>query len=252
MASARAELDAIGKRVSAEFPQTNGDLRAKVWRYSDPLLDVQGVEWKQVWLAQLAIALTVIVVALNVAILVYARTAVRRSEIAVRTALGASRSRIVGQLFVEAVALSVPPAIVGLAVAQYGLKLTGRGMTVSLGKLGGVPPFWMDTSMQPRIAVFALGLALVVAIIVGVLPALQATGRRIETDLRQLGGATGLRLGRVWTVLIVAQVAFAVAILPPALKSGLQAATDSFTRPTFPVEVMRKSVTRFPARNAPT
>jgi predicted permease len=236
MASARAELDAIGKRVSAEFPQTNGDLRAKVWRYSDPLLDVQGVEWKQVWLAQLAIALTVIVVALNVAILVYARTAVRRSEIAVRTALGASRSRIVGQLFVEAVALSVPPAIVGLAVAQYGLKLTGRGMTVSLGKLGGVPPFWMDTGMQPRIAVFALGLALVVAIIVGVLPALQATGRRIETDLRQLGGATGLRLGRVWTVLIVAQVAFAVAILPPALKSGLQAATESFSRPTFPAK----------------
>ena len=236
MASARAELDAIGKRASVEFPQTNGDLRARVYRYTDPLLDVQGIEWKQVWLFQLAISLTVIIVAMNVAILVYARTAVRRSEIAVRTALGASRARIVGQLLIEAVALSLPPAIVGLAIAEYGLNLAGRGMTVSLGKLGGVPPFWMDTSLQPGAAVFALGLALVVAIIVGVLPALQATGRRIETDLRQLGGATGLRLGRVWTVLIVAQVAFAVAILPPALKSGLQAATGSFTRPTFPAE----------------
>lgn len=236
MASARAELAAIGTRASLEFPQTNGDLRAKVYRYTDPLLDVQGIEWKQVWLFQLAIALTVIIVALNVAILVYARTAVRRSEIAVRTALGASRARIVGQLFIEAVALSLPPALIGLAIAQYGLKLGGRGMTVSLGKLGGVPPFWMDTSLQLGTAGFALGLALVVAIIVGVLPALQATGRRIETDLRQLGGATGLRLGRMWTVLIVAQVAFAVAILPPALKSGLQAATESFSRPTFPAE----------------
>jgi hypothetical protein len=169
-----------------------------------------------------------------VAILVYARTAVRRSEIAVRTALGASRARIVGQLFIEAVALSLPPAIVGLALAQYGLKLSDRGMTVGLSKLGGKPPFWMDTSLQPGTAVFALGLALLVAIIVGVLPALQATGRRIETDLRQLSGATGLRLGRMWTALIVAQVAFAVAILPPALKSGLQAATESFTHPHVP------------------
>ena len=236
MTSARAELAVIGKRAAVEFPQTNGDLLAKVWRYTDPLLDVQGLEWKQVWFAQLAIVLVIIVVALNVAILVYARTAMRRSEIAVRTALGASRARIVGQLFVEAVALSLPPALIGLALAQYGLKLGGRGMTVSLGKLGGVPPFWMDTNMQPGTAAFALGLALVVAIIVGVVPALQATGRRIETDLRQLGGATGLQLGRMWTVLIVAQVAFAVAILPPALKSGLQASTESFTHTTFPAQ----------------
>lgn len=242
MASARAELAAIGKRAAVEFPQTNGDLQAKVWRYTDPLLDIQGIEWKQVWLAQMAIALTVLVVALNVAILVYARTAVRRSEIAVRTALGASRARIVGQLFIEAVALSLPPAIVGLALAQYGLKLSDRGMTVGLSKLGGKPPFWMDSSLQPGTAVFALGLALLVAIIVGVLPALQATGRRIETDLRQLSGATGLRLGRMWTALIVAQVAFAVAILPPALKSGLQAATESFTHPTFQAQEFRSGI----------
>jgi predicted permease len=242
MAAARAELAAIGQRTAVEFPQMNGDLLPKVWRYTDPLLDVQGVEWKQVWLGQLTIALMVIVVALNVAILVYARTAVRRSEIAVRTALGASRARIVGQLFAEAVALSLPPAIAGIALAQYGLKLTGRGLTVGISKLGGTPPFWMDTSIQPGTALFAVGLALLVAVIVGVLPGLQATGRRIETDLRQLGGATGLRLGRVWTALIVAQVAFAVAILPPALKSGLQAATGSFTHTTFPAEDFRSAI----------
>jgi predicted permease len=236
MASARAELAAIGQRAAVEFPQTNADLQAKVWKYTDPLLDVQGLEWKQVWPAQVVIALAVLVVALNVAVLVYARTAVRRSEIAVRTALGATRGRIVGQLFVEAVALSLPPALVGLALAQYGLKLGGRGMTVGLGKLRGVAPFWMDTSLQAGMVVFALGLALLVAIVVGVVPALQATGRRIETDLRQLGGAAGFQLGKVWTALIVAQVAVAVAILPPALKSGLGEATESFTHPSYPAK----------------
>jgi predicted permease len=234
MESARAELSAIGKRAAVEFPHTNGPLQAKVWPYTAPLLDVQGMQWKSLWPAQLTIAMTVIIAALNVAILVYARTAVRRLELAVRTALGASRLRIVGQLCVEAVALSLPPAIIGLALAQYGVRLAARGMTVGLSKLGGVPPFWSDTSVQASTAVFAFGLALVVAIIVGVLPALRATGARIETDLRQLGGAAGVQLGSVWTVLVVAQVAFAVAILPPALKNGLQAATESFTRPTYP------------------
>ena len=242
MASARAELEAIGRRAAVEFPQTNADLQAKVWRYTDPLLDVQGIEVKQLWLAKMAIALTVIIVAFNVAILVYARTAIRRSEIAVRTALGASRARIVAQLFVEAVALSLPPAIARLAIAEYGMKLIGRGMTVGLSKLGGTPPFWMDTSLRPETAMLALGLALVVAIIVGVMPALHATGRRIEADLRQLGGGTGSQLGRVWTVLIVGQVAFAVAILPPALKSGLQAATDSFSHTTFPAQEFHRAI----------
>jgi predicted permease len=242
MTTARAELAAIGQRIALEFPQTNGDLLPKVWRYTDPLLDVQGVEWNQVWLVQMAIALTVIIVAVNVAILVYARTAVRRSEIAVRTALGASRARIVGQLFVEAVALSLPPAIAGIALAQYGLEIVGRGMTVGISKLGGTPPFWMDTSIHMGTALFALSLALIVAMIVGVLPALQATGRRIELDLRQLGGATGLRLGGTWTALVVAQVAFAVAILPLALKSGLQAATGSFTHTTFPAGEFRSGI----------
>ena len=70
-------------------------------------------------MGQLMVTLVLIVVALNVAILLYARTATRRGEIAVRTALGASRGRIVTQLFVEALVLSLVPALLGLALGQY-------------------------------------------------------------------------------------------------------------------------------------
>ena len=65
--------------------------------------------------------------------------------------------------------------------------------------------------------IYALGLAGVAAVIVGVLPGLKTTGVRLEVNLRALGGGTGLRLGPMWTSLIVAQVAVAVAILPVAL-----------------------------------
>ena len=64
---------------------------------------------------------------------------------------------------------------------------------------------------------YALGLAVVAAVIVGVLPGLKTTGVRLDANLRALGGGTGLRLGLMWTSLIVAQVTVAVAILPVAL-----------------------------------
>jgi predicted permease len=234
--SARVELAAIGQRTAAAFPQTNANLRPTIIPYTFPFMGIQahdgGADAMFVWGMQLTISLLAVVVALNVAVLVYARTAARRAEIAVRTALGASRRRIVGQLFIEALALSLPPAVFGIGIAQYGVRLGGRAMQTS-GMFAERAPFWMDNGVQPSTVAYAFALALVVATIVGVLPALQATGRHIESDLRQLSGATGMQLGTMWTVLIVAQVAFAVAILPPALKLGLNEARGAFTKPNY-------------------
>jgi putative ABC transport system permease protein len=236
MESARAELASIGERTAAQFPETNGHLRARVWRYTDPLLDVQGMGPREVWAIHLTISLIVLVVGLNVAILVYARTAVRRSEIVVRTALGASRLRIVGQLFVEALALSLPPAALGIVLAQRGVRLAEQYGVVTSGVTHGRLPFWTDNSVQPATVAYALGLGLIVATIVGVLPALQATRRGIGSSLRQLGGATGMRLGGVWTVLVIAQVAAAIAILPATIGNGFRGSRDAFTRTLFPAE----------------
>ena len=232
MKEAQAELTAIGQRTAAQFPESNGNLRPMVMPYTHSLTDIQGMTTWMVAQQQMMMTLLLLVVALNVAVLVYARTATRQAEIAVRTALGASRRRIVTQLFVEALVLSLCSAALGLAIAQVGVQLGNRIMEQE----GGGTPFWADYSLQPRTVLFTLGIAIVTALIIGVLPALQATGRRLQANLRAMGGGTGARLGKTWTALIVAQVAIAVAALPAAVNMGWGEIRNATTRPTYPTE----------------
>jgi putative ABC transport system permease protein len=251
METAQAELTAIGQRSAVAFPETNANLRPHIMPYTYPLMDIQDVAGWGVVVMQLMVTLVVIVVALNVSILVYARTTVRRGEIAVRTALGASRNRIVSQLFVEALALAFIPAALGLMLAQYGLAL-GTHILEQDGLFNGTAPFWTDYSVRPATIAYTLMAALLVATIVGVLPALQATGRRVEADLRQLSGGTGMRLGKIWTTLVVAQVAFAVAILPAAVKLGFNQIRGALTRPTYAAEEFVTASVTLPLPNADT
>jgi predicted permease len=236
MASAQVELSLLGERAAAAFPQTNATLKPRLLGYTRPLLDIQDMDLGAVVMGQLTVSLVLVVVALNVAILLYARTATRRGEIAVRTALGASRARIVSQLFVEALVLALVPACLGLALAQYGLDLANRLMFLELSLVDGAAPFWLEHGPQPATMLYVLVLVAITAAIAGILPALHATRRRGGADLRQLGGSTGPRLGRIWSALIVTQVAFAVAVLPAAVKIGLNATRWSLTRPNYPVE----------------
>ena len=191
MASAQAELSVIGQRAAAEFPHTNASLKPQVLGYTRPINDTQDGGPGSVVMMQLVVTLVLVVVALNVAILLYARTATRRGEIAVRTALGASRSRIVAQLFVEALVLSLVPALLGLALGQYAVELGNR--IVGLDVMGGDAPFWLEQGPQLSTILYVLGLVVLTAAIAGILPALHATRRRGGADLRQLGGSTGMR-----------------------------------------------------------
>jgi predicted permease len=236
MASAQAELSVIGERAAAAFPQTNATLKPRVLGYTRPILDIQDMGFDAWVMSQLTVSLVLVVVALNVAILLYARTATRRGEIAVRSALGASRARIVSQLFVEALVLALAPACLGLALAQYGLETGNRLMFLELDVVGGPAPFWLERGPQPSTMLYVLVLVVITAAVAGILPALHATRRRGGADLRQLGGSTGPRLGRIWSALIVTQVAFAVAVLPTAIKTGLNQIRGSLTRPSYPVE----------------
>ena len=233
-ASAQVELSVIGQRTASAFPQTNATLKPQVLGYTQPINDVQDASPGSLVMGQLMVTLALMIVALNVAILVYARTATRRGEIAVRTALGASRSRIVGQLFVEALVLSLVPAVLGLALGQYAVDIGNR--IGALDVMGGVAPFWLEHGPQPATMLYVLVLVVITAAIAGILPALHATRRRGGADLRQLGGGTGPRLGRMWSALIVVQVAFAVAVLPAAIKLGLNEIRTSLTRPNYPID----------------
>ncbi|HEV2735824.1 MAG TPA: ABC transporter permease, partial [Longimicrobiaceae bacterium] len=235
MQEAQAELATIGRRTAAAFPETHARLRPVVLPYTRSLTDMQGgAEFWELARMQLLTSLLLVVVALNVAVLVYARTAMRQTEIAVRSALGASRRRIVGQLFVEALVLSLGAAAAGFALAQYAVRL-GLDLFYVSEMDAARPPFWLDYGLRPSAILFTLGLAVLAAVIVGVLPALQVTGR-LRTRLSELGGGTGLRLGRRWTALIVAQVAVSVAVLPATVSLGWSAIRSAATRPTFPAE----------------
>lgn len=234
MEEAQAELNVIGSRAAAAYPETHAQLRPEVMPYTWSMNDIQGGVplWNLAQL-QLMITLLLVVVALNVGVLVYARTATRHGEIAVRSALGASRRRIVGQLFMEALVLALASAAVGFALAQGGIRVAVRMMDIGLG-LG--EPFWEDYGLRPAAVVFTIALAVLAAVLIGVVPALQATGRRLQSGLRRLGGGTGPGLGRTWTALIVAQVAIAVALLPGAASLSWYALRGAASVATYPAE----------------
>ena len=151
------------------------------------------------------------VVCTNVATLVFARTATRGWEIAVRNALGASRDRIITQLFVEALVLAGVAAAVGLVIAKFSLRW---GLSLLAGS---EMPFWIDDSLSWTTVLYTALLALFGAAIVGILPALRITKINVQDALRSENAAgAGLRFGGFWTTVIVVQVAITVAFLPLA------------------------------------
>jgi predicted permease len=210
---AQAALTTIGLRVAAAFPETHEHLRPRITPYTYPFLGIDSPA--MAWTLRsfvIAVSMLLVLAAVNVAILVYARTAARTGEIAVRTALGASRRRIVAQLFVEALALSLLAAAVGLAIAGVGLA---AGPSLIYAERIDQLPFWLDFGLSAELVAYVTGLAIAAAVIVGVLPGLKATGRRVQTSLQQLSSrGSQVQLGRTWTALIVAQVAVAVGVLP--------------------------------------
>ncbi len=230
---AQAELDAVGRRAAAAHPRTHADLRPRVLNYTYPLAGTRDIAVWELGLMQAMLSLLLVVVAVNVAVLIYARTATRRGEIAIRTALGASRRRIVAQLFAEALVLAAVSAVAGLLLAGIGLQIVHR-----VRKMGhaDASAFWVDAGLRPATVLYVVGLVVLAAVIAGVFPALGATGRRVQENLRQLGGGAGLRLGRTWTVLVVAQVGFAVAAIPVTLGVMTGELGEVVTRPRFPVD----------------
>jgi putative ABC transport system permease protein len=212
---AQAELTTIASRTSTLFPDTHATLRARVMPYAHPILDIQGITSWQFALVQITVSMLLLIVALNVSILIYARTATRQGEIAVRTALGASRGRLVAQLFIEALVLCGVAAGAGVLLAQVGLSMGHAIMEAEVGKL----PYFINAGIPAPAYLYVALLTLIAATIAGVLPALHATGRRMQTTLKEVAGSSGLRLGGTWTTLIIAQVALAVAGLPLAFAS---------------------------------
>jgi putative ABC transport system permease protein len=172
------------------------------------------------------LVLVLLVAASNIAALVSARTWSRSSELAVRTALGAGRSRLVGQLFVEVAILSAIASVIGLAVAQVALEYMAR----SIGDI----PFWMTFEPTLRTMAFVVALALLVSVVSGLGPALKVTSVNLTGALHAHGrGSAAGGFGSIGRVLVV-EVALSVALLNCALVTARALASYVDDIPALP------------------
>jgi len=246
---ARTELTTLGlaPRVTQPDAATAPDrLYPLIKPYAQAFLSLENG-----WAGLIVLLLTLLLVppCANLAILVYARTVVRQDEFAIRAALGASRSRIVVQLFLEMLLLSAAAACTALLLVHFLLARLQIGLSHSPGE----SPFWMDLGVSRGSAFYVGALAMLAGAIAGVVPAIQATGRLMQSGLRALNGGGGLRLGKVWSTMIIAQVALATLILPLAVNLGWGFLRPSFLEPGFePEQYMTARVQFFgpPARFA--
>jgi predicted permease len=217
---AQAELATLGRRAAADRPATHRHLRPQVLPYARAVLDLESEATVALRSANLFFVMLLVLVCGNVALLTFARAATRETELLVRSALGASRGRIVLQLFAEALVLGALAAAVGLAAAGAGLRWM---LAIVEADAGYRLPFWFHGSLSPATVVYAAALTLLGAAVAGVVPALKVT-RGIGARLRETNaGGGGLRIGGIWTAVIVAQVAVTVAFPVTAYVTRRQA-----------------------------
>lgn len=210
---AQAELTALGERAAAAYPDTHEHLRPDVRPYAAAL----GMH-PAIALLNVPFLLFLVVVCANVAALVFARNVARSGELALRSALGASRRRLVLQLVAEALVLTLLATALGLVLAQAAFS---RAMALFWEVQQSAPPFWFQGDITATTVFYAIALAALAALIIGGLPALKATGRQLRHRLSQPGtGGAAPRFGRFSTAVIVVQVALCVAFLPAAILRG--------------------------------
>jgi predicted permease len=210
--SANVELTAVGQRMRAGSANTRQGVGPRAVLYAQQFSALeQPANRLGLQLAVFFVTMLLVVISINISVLVYARTAARHAEIAVRTALGASRGRIVAQLFGEGLVLAGLGALAGLALAAVALVQLREGLSE-----GEALPFWYHFNLSADTMAVMVALTVAAAAVIGALPAWKVTGPRIQNRLQALtaGGGGGMHLGRVWTALILMQVAFAVALLP--------------------------------------
>ncbi len=165
----------------------------------------------------------------NIGVLIYARTVARQGEFAVRTALGASRGRIVTQIFVEMLVLAAVPA--GIAIALVPKVANTLGAIVAFNG----QPFWMNYGVSPGTILYAAALAAVAALATGMIPALRATGGGLP-GLHALHRGSSPRLGKGWTATVMAQVALAVALVPASVELAWNNLRPIVLGPGFEIE----------------
>ncbi len=207
----RAALDiaTIAKRLEQEYPETNEGVGSVLKPYIHEYVDEE--TRSLLWVMFAAVGLVLLIACFNVANLLIGRASRRSRELAIRSALGASRWRTIAQVLSEAGLISVLGATLGIVLAHFGVHALEEAIT----RMGSL--FWFSFGITERTLGVTLLFAVASALVAGLVPALQAS----RTDVNQVlqdatRGSTSFRLGRLSRILVMIEVAISFALLVAA------------------------------------
>ena len=208
VAQAQGEAEALSNRLALEHPREDAGTGVVVQPMREQFF---GVVRQPLLILVGAVAFVLAIACANAASLLLGRATARRREIAVRLALGASRSRIIRQLLTESMVLAIGGACGAVAIAWW-----ARSWLIALAPAD--IPRLADTGIDVSVLAFTLGISIVTGILFGIVPAWQVSTGALTSDLNELGGgntrgSAGPRTGRIRDVLVVAQIAVALVLL---------------------------------------
>ena len=200
---AQSEMNNIAARIEEQNPVTNEGLGVSVMSLHQNLSG----DYREALLILLGVVGCVLLVAcVNVANLMLARGTARQKEFALRSALGASRWRIVRQLLSESLLLAIVGGALGFVLSIWALRLLLSAIPFDL-------PFWMNFNVDLRVLGFTIGITLLTGLIFGAAPALQTSRVDLNDTLKEGGrGSAGVR-SRARSLLVVTEIALSLVLL---------------------------------------
>jgi predicted permease len=207
---AASSLNMLAQQLGREYPDTNEGQKIILVPPGFIIPQLRGAVVGFAAVLMGAVGLVLLIACTNLANLLLARASGRRKEIALCVALGASRWRLVRQLLVESLLLALAGGAAGLLLAVWMLELVAAYRPpINI-------PFWIETAVDWRVLLFALGASLLTVVLFGLAPALQATRTDLVSALKDAGQRAGRSRSRLRSGLVVAQVTLSLLLLVAA------------------------------------